>query len=58
VLKENLLWVRSFATVEERRLALIAFKRTCNQAWITVRHGHKTPAHVRADQIGSMPMAA
>ena len=27
-LKENLLWVRSFATIVELRLALIAFKRT------------------------------
>src|SRR3954451_14406618 len=33
-LKENLLWVRHFATVEELRLALIAFKRTYNQTWI------------------------
>ena len=57
-LKENLLWVRPFATVEELRLALIAFKRTYNQAWIIERHGHKTPAQVRADQLGQLPMAA
>jgi putative transposase len=31
-LKENLLWVCHFATVEELRLALIAFKRTYNQS--------------------------
>ena len=48
VLKENLLWVRRFATVEELRLALIAFKRTYNQTWIIERHGYKTPAQVRA----------
>src|SRR5678815_5645306 len=30
VLKENLLWVRRFDTVEELRLALRAFKRTYN----------------------------
>jgi transposase InsO family protein len=58
VLKENLLWVRHFATVEELRLALVAFKRTYNQTWIIERHGYKTPAQVRAEQIGSMPMAA
>ena len=52
-LKENLLWVRPFATVEELRLALIAFKRTYNQAWIIERHGYKTPAQVRADQSAS-----
>src|SRR4051794_15741304 len=57
-LKENLLWVRHFATVEEPRLALIAFKRTYNQTWIIERHGYKTPARIRDDQIGPMPMAA
>src|SRR3954468_8922834 len=57
-LKENLLWVRHFATVAELRLALIAFKRTYNQSWIIERHGYKTPAQVRDDQIGPMPMAA
>ena len=57
-LKENLLWVRRFDTVEELRLALLAFKQTYNQTWIIERHGYKTPAQVRADQIGPMPMAA
>jgi putative transposase len=58
VLKENLLWVRRFDTVEELRLALIAFKQTYNQTWIIERHGYRTPAQVRADQIGQLPMAA
>ncbi len=58
VLKENLLWVRHFTTVEELRLALLAFKRTYNQSWIIERHGYKTPAQVRAEQVGLMPMAA
>jgi putative transposase len=58
VLKENLLWVRRFDTVEELRLALLAFKQTYNQSWIIERHGYKTPAQVRADQIGQLPMAA
>jgi putative transposase len=57
-LKENLLWLRSFATVEELRLALLAFKQTYNQSWIIERHGYKTPAQVRADQIGPMSVAA
>ena len=47
-----------FATVEELRLALIAFRQTYNQSWIIERHGYKTPAQVRADQIGQLPMAA
>jgi putative transposase len=58
VLKENLLWVRHFATIEELRLALLAFKRTYNHTWIIERHGYKTPAQVRDEQIGPMLMAA
>ena len=58
MLKENLLWVRRFDTVEELRLALLAFKQTYNQSWIIERHGYKTPAQVRADQIGQLPRAA
>jgi putative transposase len=58
-LKENLLWVRHFATVEELRLALLAFQQTYNQSWIVERHGYKTPAQVRAEQqTAAMPMAA
>ena len=58
MLKENLLWVRRFDTIEELRLALLAFKQTYNQSWIIERHGYKTPAQVRADQIGPTLMAA
>jgi putative transposase len=57
-LKENLLWVRRFATVEELRLALQAFKETYNRIWIIERHGYQTPAQVRANQIGPMSVAA
>jgi transposase InsO family protein len=57
-LKENLLWLRRFETVEELRLALIAFKRTYNRTWIIERHGYRTPAQVRADQLEQVPMAA
>ena len=58
VLKENLLWIRRFATIEELRLALLAFQQTYNQSWIIERHGYRTPAQVRTDQIGQLPMAA
>jgi transposase InsO family protein len=57
-LKENLLWLRRFETIEELRRALLAFQRTYNQSWIIERHGYKTPAQVRADQLDRMPMAA
>ena len=52
------LWIRRFDTVEELRLALLAFKQTYNRSWIIERHGYRTPAQVRADQSGPMPMAA
>jgi transposase InsO family protein len=57
-LKENLLWVRPFASIEELRLALIAFQRSYNQGWLIERHGYKTPAQFRAEQIGQLSMAA
>ena len=47
-LKEQLLWVRTFDTVEELRLALLEFKDRYNREWLCERHGHKTPAAVRA----------
>jgi len=47
-LKEQLLWVRTFDTVEELRQALLEFKDRYNRAWLCERHGHQTPAQVRA----------
>jgi putative transposase len=43
-LKENLLWVRHFATIEELRLALLEFKEQYNRHWIVQRLGYRTPA--------------
>jgi putative transposase len=57
-LKENLLWVQRFATIEELRLALHAFKDTYNRTWIVERHGYQTPAAVRAAQPAPLPAAA
>jgi len=58
LLKENLLWVRDFATVEELRQAFIDFKHTYNENWIIQRHGYKTPAQVRQEQLQTLPLAA
>ena len=49
-LKENLLWVRTFDTIEELRTALVEFARYYNETWLVARHGYRTPAQVRADQ--------
>ncbi len=57
-LKENLLWVGTFPTVEELRLALIAFRRTYNEHWLIERHGHRSPAQFRRDQMDTLPLAA
>jgi putative transposase len=46
-LKEQLLWVKNFRTIEELRLALQEFRRTYNERWLVERHGHRTPAQIR-----------
>jgi len=45
------LWVRTFDTIEELRLALIEFKNLYNEQWILQRHGYKTPAQVRREKL-------
>jgi putative transposase len=50
ILKENLLWLKSFRNAEEQREALLAFRNECNRNWILQRHGYKTPAQVRETQ--------
>ena len=57
-LKENLLWVRTFKTIEELRLALLEFKKTYNEQWIIQRHGYKTPSQVRAEKRSCPKQAA
>jgi putative transposase len=49
-LKENLLWLKTFDTVEDLRLALHEFRRQYNETWLIGRHGYKTPAQVRHEQ--------
>jgi hypothetical protein len=48
-LKENLRWVRSFATVAELVEALWEFKRQYNEQWLIARHGFRTPSQARLD---------
>ncbi len=57
-LKEQLLWVRPFATVEDLRLALAEFATLYNATWLRARHGHRTPNQIRAEQLGLAPEAA
>ena len=57
-LKEQLLWVRTFETVEELRRALLDFRGRYNGGWLCERHGHHTPAAVRARCAGPAQVAA
>ena len=50
LLKENLLWIRTFSTIEPLRQALTQFKQQYNTQWILQRHGYKTPAQVRQEK--------
>jgi transposase InsO family protein len=58
MLKENLLWVRTFDTVEELRQALIEFRDAYNATWLIERHGFRPPAVIRAEQLSPAALAA
>jgi putative transposase len=57
-LKENLLWLTTFETVEDLRLALHEFQRQYNTTWLIGRHGYKAPAQVRQEQRCALADAA
>ena len=57
-LKENLLWVQTFDTVEQLRQALLEFRQTYNSTWLLERHSFRTPDAVREDQLSPAALAA
>ena len=57
-LKENLLWVRTFETIEELRQALLEFRQIYNTTWLIERHGFLSPAQFRQKQLQSAAIAA
>ena len=57
-LKENLLWVRTFDTVEQLRRAPLGFRETYNATWLIERHGFRPPSAVRQDQLSTAARAA
>ena len=57
-LKENLLWVRTFDTVEDLRRALLEFRDAYNATWLIERHGFRTPDAVRREQLQPAALAA
>ena len=50
-LKENLLWVRTFETIEELRQALLEFRDAYNAAWLIERHGFISPIEFREKRL-------
>ncbi len=57
-LKENLLWVRTFDSVEDLRVALLEFRETYNTTWLIERHGFRPPAAIRNEQLQPAALAA
>ena len=57
VLKEQLLWIERFDTLDELRTAVRAFGRTYNQHWLIERHGYRTPTEAR-DHLRAQAAAA
>ena len=57
-LRENLLWGRTFDSVEQLRQALIEFRAAYNATWLSERHGFQTPAAIRAQQLSTAALAA
>jgi hypothetical protein len=52
MLKEDLRWIRPFATVSELVEALREFKRWYNEQRLIERQGFRTPSQVRAELTG------
>jgi putative transposase len=57
-LKENLLWVRTFDSVEQLRRALLEFRKTYNSTWLIERHGFRPPSAFRQDRLSTAALAA
>jgi transposase InsO family protein len=57
-LKENLLWIRTFDTIEDLRQALLAFRGTYNTTWLIERHGFMSPEAFRQMQLQPIAKAA
>jgi transposase InsO family protein len=57
-LKEQLLWLQTFADLQELRRALYDFRQRYNQHWILERLGYRSPAQARADFSLALAQAA
>jgi transposase InsO family protein len=57
-LKENLLWVQHFQTIEELRQALLEFRAIYNATWLIERHGFISPTDFRHSRLQTAALAA
>lgn len=51
ILKEQVLWLHRFRTVDELQRALRDFRDRYNREWLLGRHGHRSPSQVRASLV-------
>lgn len=51
-LKEQLLWIHTFANIEDLNQALQNFRNHYNHHWLIQRHKHRPPALVRQNLLG------
>jgi transposase InsO family protein len=52
-LKEQLLWIHTFANIEDLNQALQKFHDLYNHQWLIERHNHRPPAQARQDLLGT-----
>ena len=52
-LKEQLLWIHTFANIEDLNQALQEFRNLYNHQWLIERHNHRPPSQVRQDLLGT-----
>jgi transposase InsO family protein len=57
-LKENLLWIHTFESIDDLCQALQGFKRQYNESWIIEKHSYKTPKRVREKCLSTIKTAA
>jgi putative transposase len=57
-LKEQVLWIERFDTLEQLRARVRQFARDYNEHWLLERHGYRSPRQARAALTGPDPAVA
>jgi len=53
-LKEQVLWIERFETLDQLRAAVREFVRTYNRDWLIERHGYRSPLEAREQLLALM----